>query len=193
MMLRHIGEGKAANDVEQAVLVTLESGIRTSDMMGVEKPATTTEFTQAVISNLGKRSKLSPPKEYRKVELPAAQPGVNVVAAKSRRLTGVDIYVETDLEPKQLAADLEKLTQTSPLKLQMITNRGAMVFPGNGRRVSLVDHFRCRFILRDTATGFGDTEILSLLSTVGSRYRWMHIEKLQEFDGEPAYSKSQVS
>ncbi len=192
MMLRHIGEGKAANDVEQAVLVTLESGIRTSDMMGVEKPATTTEFTQAVISNLGKRSKLSPPKEYRKVDLPAEQPGVNVVAANSRRLTGVDIYVETDLEPKELAADLEKLTGPSPLKLEMITNRGAMVFPGNGRRVSLVDHFRCRFILRDPAASFGDTEILSLLGTVGSRYRWMHIEKLQEFDGEPAYSKSQV-
>jgi isocitrate dehydrogenase len=114
------------------------------------------------------------------------------VAAKSRRLTGVDIYVETDLEPKQLAADLEKLTQLAPLKLQMITNRGAMVFPGNGRRVSLVDHFRCRFILRDAAATFGDTEILSLLGTVGSKYRWMHIEKLQEFDGEPAYSKSQV-
>ncbi len=192
MMLRHIGEGKAANDVEQSVLVTLESGIRTSDMMGVEKPATTTEFTHAVISNLGKRSKLSPPKEYRKVDLPPAQPGVNVVTAKSRRLTGVDIYVETDLEPKQLAADLEKLTQASPLKLPIITNRGAMVFPGNGRRVSLVDHFRCRFVLRDSATTFGDAEILSLLGTVGSRYRWMHIEKLQEFDGEQAYSKSQV-
>ena len=73
MMLRHIGEGKAANDVEQAVLVTLESGIRTSDMMGVKNPASTTDFTQAVIANLGKRSKLSPPKQYKKVELPAAQ------------------------------------------------------------------------------------------------------------------------
>ncbi|MFL5508397.1 MAG: isocitrate/isopropylmalate family dehydrogenase, partial [Gemmatimonadaceae bacterium] len=69
MMLRHIGEGKAANDVEQAVLVTLESGIRTSDMMGVDKPASTTAFTQAVISNLGKASKLSPPKKYTKVDI----------------------------------------------------------------------------------------------------------------------------
>ena len=46
MMLRHIGEGKAANDIEQAVLVTLESGMRTSDMMGVASPTSTTEFTQ---------------------------------------------------------------------------------------------------------------------------------------------------
>src|SRR5436305_1507651 len=70
MMLRQIGEGKAANDVEQAVLVSLESGIRTSDMMGTAKRASTTEFTEAVIGNLGKRSKVSPPKEYRTAELP---------------------------------------------------------------------------------------------------------------------------
>ncbi|MFL5522846.1 MAG: NADP-dependent isocitrate dehydrogenase [Gemmatimonadaceae bacterium] len=192
MMLRHIGEGKAANDVEQAVLVTLESGIRTSDMMGVDKPASTTAFTQAVISNLGKASKLSPPKKYTRVELPAAQLGVNIVPAASRRLTGVDIYIESDLEPRALASDLEKLTTTSPVCLQMISNRGAMVFPGTDRRVSLVDHYRCRFVLRDTAGKLGDPEILSLLGSVGAKYRWMHIEKLQEFDGDPAYSKSQV-
>ena len=192
MMLRQIGESKAANDVEQAVLVTLESGIRTGDMMGADKPATTTEFTQAVIANLGKRSKVSPPREYKKVELPPSQLGVNVVVAKSRRLAGLDVYIESDLDPAKLAEDLERLTQMSPLKLQMITNRGAMVFPSSGRRVSLVDHFRCRFVLRETASKFGDSEILSLLGTIGAHHRWMHIEKLQEFDGESAFSKSQV-
>ena len=192
MMLRHIGEGKAANDVEQAVLVTLESGIRTSDMMGAAKPASTTDFTQAVIANLGKTSKLSPPKKYTEVKLPPAQLGVNVVSANDRRLTGVDIYVESSLEPKALAVEMEKLATTSPLTLQIITNRGAIVFPASDRRVSLVDHYRCRFVLRDSAGKFGDAEILSLLGSVGAKFRWMHVEKLQDFDGEKAYSKSQV-
>src|SRR5712675_1088971 len=187
MMLRQIGEGKAANDVEQAVLVALESGIRTSDMIGVDTPATTTEFTQVVIASLGRSSKVSPPKNYKTVELPKARLGVNVVAAKSRRLTGVDIYVESSLDPANLAADLEKLTEMSPLKLQIITNRGAMVYPSSGRRVSLVDHFRCRFVFRDAAASAGDAEILSLLGAVSAKYRWMHVEKLQEFDGEPAF------
>jgi isocitrate dehydrogenase len=192
MMLRHVGEGKAANDVEQAVLVTLESGLRTSDMIGVQNPTSTTAFTKAVISNLGKRSKVSPPREYKKVELPPAQLGVNVVSAKSRRVTGVDVYVESDLEPKALAASLETLAKASALRLEMITNRGAMVFPSNGRRVALVDHFRCRFVQRDAGPDLADADILALLNTVGAQYRWMHIEKLQEFDGEPAFSKSQV-
>jgi isocitrate dehydrogenase len=192
MMLRHVGNGKAANDVEQAVLVALESGIRTSDMIGVQNPASTTEFTQAVISSLGKRSKVSPPRDYKKVQLPPAIPGVNVVSATSRRLIGLDVYIESDLDPAKLAAALELVAKPSPLKLQMITNRGAMVFPPSGRRVSLVDHFRCRFVLRDAAAVLTDVEILALLGTIGARHRWMHIEKLQEFDGEPAFSKSQV-
>ena len=192
MMLRHIGEGKAANDVEQAVLVTLESGMRTSDMIGVQNPASTSEFTNAVISNLGKRSRVSPPRDYKKVELPPSKLGVNVVTAKSRRLIGLDVYIESDLDPAKLAARLELLAKPTSLKLEMITNRGTMVFPASGRRVSLVDHFRCRFVLRDAAAVLGEVEILALLGTIGARHRWMHIEKLQEFDGQPAFSKSQV-
>jgi isocitrate dehydrogenase len=192
MMLRHIGEGEAANDVEQAVLVTLESGVRTSDMIGIQNPASTTEFAKAVISNLGKRSKLSPPRNYKKVELPAAVRGVNVVSAATRRAIGVDIYIESDLDPAALAENLERLLKSSLLRLQMITNRGAMVFPSNDRRVSLVDHFRCRFVLANSAATIGDAEILSLLQGIGAQHRWMHVEKLQEFDGEPAFSKSQV-
>jgi isocitrate dehydrogenase len=192
MMLRHIGEGKAASDVEQAVLVTLESGVRTSDMMGVQNPTSTTDFTKAVIANLGKRSKLSPPRDYQKVELPPTNPGVNVVAAENRRVTGVDVYVESVLEPKELATSLDALIATTPLRLQMITNRGAMVYPSTDRRVSLVDHFRCRFVPRDAAADLGDAVILGLLQTLAGEHRWMHVEKLQEFDGEPAFSKSQV-
>jgi isocitrate dehydrogenase len=192
MMLRHIGEGKAANDVEQAVLVTLESGVRTSDMIGVRNPASTTEFTNAVISNLGKRSKVSPPRDYKTVELPPAKLGVNVVSAKNRRVTGVDVYVESELEPKALAVSLEGLVESSALRLEMITNRGAMVFPASERRVSLVDHFRCRFVPRNSASDLADADILPLLATIGGRYRWMHIEKLQEFDGKPGFSRSQV-
>jgi isocitrate dehydrogenase len=192
MMLRQVGEGKAANDVEQAVLVTLESGVRTSDMLGAKNPASTTEFARAVISHLGKRSKVSPPRDYKKVDLPPTKSGVSAVPATNRRVSGVDVYIESDLDPKVLAGNLEKLTQPSPMRLEMITNRGAMVFPPAGRRVSLVDHFRCRFMLRDGAASLRDADILSLMQMVGGEHRWMHIEKLQEFDGEPAFSKSQV-
>jgi isocitrate dehydrogenase len=192
MMLRHIGEGKAANEVEQAVLVTLESGMRTGDMMGAAAPASTTQFTEAVIANLGKRSAVSPPRDYRKVKMPTSVPGVSVVTTGKRRVIGVDVFVESRVMPTELARELEGVASASGLRLQMITNRGAMVFPSTERAVSLVDHYRCRFLRRDELD-LGDAEIVTLLQKVGTKHRWMHVEKLQEFDGEPAFSKSQVS
>jgi isocitrate dehydrogenase len=45
---------------------------------------------------------------------------------------------------------------------------------------------------RDSGSDLADADILTLLATIGGQYRWMHVEKLQEFDGEPAFSRSQV-
>jgi isocitrate dehydrogenase len=140
MMLRHIGEGSAANDVEQAVLVTLESGIRMGDMQGPGDPATTAVFTDAVIANLGKRSKLSASREYRTLSLARPAGNVSTVAAAKRRMLGVDIYVESDLQPAALAQSLRSAAAGLPVKLELIANRGSSVFPNTRRSVSLVDH-----------------------------------------------------
>src|SRR6476619_5368553 len=120
MMLRHIGEGKAANDVEQAVLVTLESGVRTSDMMGVKDPASTTAYADAIISNLGKKSDSATSQDFAAVKLPPRREDVAKVEVKERLVTGVDIYVESNLDHTALAAELEKMTTASPLSLEMI-------------------------------------------------------------------------
>ncbi len=32
---------------------------------------------------------------------------------------------------------------------------------------------------------------MGLLSKVGSQFHWMHVEKLQEFDGQPGFTKAQ--
>lgn len=123
--------------------------------------------------------------------MPVCSPGVSVVKVKERRVVGVDVFVETALDPDQLGRELTELATGAGVRLQMITNRGAMVFPSNERSVSLVDHFRCRFIRHDNGP-LSDEAILSLLAKIGAAYRWMHVEKLQEFDGTAAFSKSQV-
>ena len=191
MMLRHIGEGHAANDVEQAILVTLESGVRMADMDGVGEPLTTTAFTDAVIGNLGKHSKLTRSRAYGTVSLAGSLAKVETVVAKKRRVTGVDIYVESTAEPGALAASLNAATAGLPVKLELIANRGSAVFPNTVRTLSLVDHYRCRFV----CVGGGDltdSEILSLLQRVGTAHHWMHVEKLQQFDGEDAFTRSQI-
>jgi isocitrate dehydrogenase len=36
-----------------------------------------------------------------------------------------------------------------------------------------------------------EDDVLPLLTAVGAKHRWMHVEKLQEFDGEPSFTKAQ--
>jgi isocitrate dehydrogenase len=192
MMLRHIGEGAAAHNIEQAVLVTLESGVRSGDMAGTAKPSSTTDFADAIISNLGKSSTTTGAKDFRAVRIPEPSTEVEVVEVKTRRVTGLDVFIESKMLPEELGADLTEITGTTPFALQMIANRGNTVWPvEDGRRVTLIDQYRCRFLAKNRTDSVANAEILSLLTKIGEAHTWMHVEKLQHFDGEDAFSRTQ--
>src|SRR5579883_1146632 len=94
MMLRHLGEFEAALNIEHAVLVTMESGIRTRDVAGDEGSVGTTEFTDAIISNLGKRTQNWTVRDYKQIKLPQVSTAQDFVQAKTRRTAGVDVFIE---------------------------------------------------------------------------------------------------
>jgi len=191
MMLRHIGEGAAAHDIEQAVLVTLESGLRSGDMPGKGKPAKTTEFADAIIANLGRESSTSASADFRAVRIPPASTEVEVAPVNTRRVTGVDVYIESKLMPEELGAALSEVCSGTTVQLQMIGNRGNTVYPASGRSVTLVDHYRCRFMKKNRADTLTNSEILALLTRIGEEHTWMHVEKLQQFNGDDAFSRTQ--
>ena len=72
----------------------------------------------------------------------------------------------------------------------MISNRGTCVFPAGGSRPDTVDHWRCRFVGRGGGD-VADADILALAGKVAAAHRWMHVEKLQIFDGEAGYTLAQ--
>lgn len=191
MMLRHIGEGNAASEIEQAVLVTLEQGVRTGDMQGDRPPASTTEFTDAIIANLGKRSELATPREYKRINVPPAGNEVGHVDVETRSVVGVDVFIESLDHPQQLGESLAALADGSGLSLKVISNRGTAVWPDTGHQTSLVDAFQCRFMRVNESDNAADTVILGLLQRIEAEYRWVHIEKLQRFNGKDAFSKAQ--
>jgi isocitrate dehydrogenase len=191
MMLRRLGEGVAADKIEEAVVYTLQHGARTSDMPGSARPATTTEYTDDVIGNLGRALPARRNRQYQPLNVPPRTRDVFTVPVTTRRVVGVDLFVESGLSPADLAEQLEAEVLHSPLRLLMISNRGTMVYPASGGPIGLVDHYRCRFVAREPAADLGDEAILELLRCVGRGHRWMHLEKLQQFDGSDAFSKSQ--
>jgi isocitrate dehydrogenase len=192
LMLRHLGEFEAAARIEHAILVTLEDGkVLTGDVVGYDKGASTTAFTDAVIANLGRRSQQYRVRDYKPIRLPEVPPVPDYVKAKTRRVVGVDIFVESGLSAEELGPSLEEAASGTALKLKMVSNRGTKVYPPTGAITDCVDHWRCRFVARDSGADLGDGSILELLQRVASRHRWMHLEKLQEFDGAAGFTMAQ--
>jgi isocitrate dehydrogenase len=104
---------------------------------------------------------------------------------------GVDVFVEADTTPDALGASLEMIATDTPLALKMISNRGTRVYPPTGALTACVDHWRCRFFARTPGAEITDADILDLVQRIGAQYRWMHLEKLQTFDGTQGFTKAQ--
>jgi len=192
MMLRHIGEFEAAADIEHAVVVTLEEGrALTRDVVGDEAAAGTTAYTDAIIANLGRRSERWQVREHKPLVLPRVDPRPDVVSVGARAVVGADVFVESALPADGLGHSIERLVEDLPVRLKMISSRGTKVYPPMGAMTDMVDHWRCRFVSRNGEDGLSDAVLLELVGRIGAEHRWMHVEKLQDFDGEPAYTKAQ--
>ena len=188
MMLRHLSEFTAAEALEQALYVTLEDRIHTCDVPGVS-PVGTRAFTEAVGERIGRRSSLTS-RSRDEFKLPVIATAQSDIDPASRSKYGIDVFIESPQSPSEVAARLKGVTAGNPLRLQIISNRGTQVWPESGASPTCVDHYRCRFIV-DSTSHWQDANITDLLTKIASAYRWMHVEKLEAHDGEPAFTKAQ--
>lgn len=192
MLLRHLQEFEAAAAIENSVLYTLEQGkIMTRDVVGDAKASTTTAYTEEIIKNLGKKPSKLHVREYKPLKLPSVPAVPDFVKPTSRKEVGADVFVEAAATPELLGKALEKIAEGTGLKLKAISNRGTKVYSPTGAITDCVDHFACRFIATSPESPVTDAQVLGLVQKIGAQYRWMHVEKLSEFDGAPGYTKSQ--
>jgi isocitrate dehydrogenase len=190
MMLRHLDEFAAAENIDHALMVTLEQGVYTRDVRP-EGSVSTSAFADRIIANLGKRSKVANVRKHKPLKMPVLPAAPDFVHAAKRRTIGADIFMESSLSAMELGQSLDRLSEGSPLRLKMISNRGTKVYADNGAMTDCVDQWRCRFVLREADGDLGDETLAAHLLRVTGTHRWMHIEKLQEFDGVAAYSRAQ--
>ena len=190
LMLRYLGEFEAAANIEHAIFVTLEQGKLTGDVVGYDKGTPTSIYTDAIIENLGKRSDNWQVREYQPIRLPQVSARPDFVEATKRAVVGLDLFVESPLDPETLGLSMKELTDGTNLELKSVSNRGRQVFPSTGAG-DMVDHYACRFIIRENPGDLSDDAVHDLLKRVSTRHRWMHIEKLQEFDGALGFTRAQ--
>lgn len=130
MMLRYLEEFATADLIENALLYTLEEGrVLTGDVVGYDRGAKTTEYTEAIIQNLGKTPRKTQVRGYKPFRLPQVDGAIAPIVPRSRRVVGVDVFVETNLLPEALGKALEDLAAGTPFRLKMISNRGTQVYP----------------------------------------------------------------
>ena len=125
------------------------------------------------------------------LQLPKLDPRPDYVRPDSRAVVGLDVFVESPLSATELGASLMDLTADTRLSLKMISSRGTKVFPPTGAMTETGDHFRCRFIIRENPGDLPDEDVHQLLVRISSAHTWMHVEKLQEFDGELGFTRDQ--
>jgi isocitrate dehydrogenase len=201
MMLRHLGEPKAADRIENAVLRTLEEGrAMTHDLVrqsggDVDTATSTTGFTDAVIANLGKGPAAHPPRRGRPpAQPPSPMPAWSYLPERyeriDRRTVGLDLFIATWVPPEAIGPELERLAGDA-FRLDFVDSRGTKVYPSVGLRTDGVGLLRARFLTVDGVEAV-DAELLELQARVAARHPgWTHVEKLHVFDGVDGFTKAQ--
>ncbi|MFN2196551.1 MAG: NADP-dependent isocitrate dehydrogenase [Anaerolineales bacterium] len=191
-MLAHIGQVDSATHIHNAWLKTIEDGIHTGDIYTPErskKRVGTQAFAQAVIERLGEVPTVLRPATY----LYGAMPEIryNRKSPEEKQLVGVDVFVDWPGDNPSEIADMLRAACPAAYSLEMITNRGVKVWPEGFPETFCTDHWRCRFLPKESGI-FRHIDILELLNALNSsRIDFIKTENLYEFDGVPGFSLGQ--
>ncbi len=192
MMMAYLGEAEIATRIHEAWLATIEEGIHTNDIANdktTRQRVSTQDFADAVVKNLGNKPKQLKAPIY-KAETKII-PILSTHETKTKReLVGVDIFIYAKDKATAFEQKITKLPTTS-LKLKMISNRGARIWPDGHPETFCIEQWRCRYLAPD-GKATQPHEILKLLETVTvSGYDVIKTENLYTFDGKPGYSSAE--
>jgi len=126
MMLKHLQFFDAAETIENALFATLQKGVLTGDVVGYDRGSSTSDFASAIIANLGESVDGYTIRRGRPLAMPTPVADPVTVVPTERRVVGVDVFVESGLMPDELGPLLDRLVESSALRLKMSSNRGTL-------------------------------------------------------------------
>ena len=195
-MLRHLGLMNNAGTIENALLYTLEQGVRTGDFGDKSRKAlNTTEFADAIIANFGKQpvqgaKQILPNKPVTPTTFKLEKnPLIVSKEMEQEVIVGVDMFIESIEQPGPVADKCLRHTNDI-FKLVTISNRGTQVWPKGSVFTNLVNQYRCRF----ESVGekpLGQQDIIELYSRLSSDFKICSTELLNMWGDKKAYSLAQ--
>jgi isocitrate dehydrogenase len=195
-MLRHLGLTENAAVIENALLYTLEQGVRTGDFGDRSKTAlNTADFAAAIISNFGKI-----PAQGGK-QIVANQPGTPApfklsqnammvsYEGENEKIVGVDMFIESSEQPERIA---QKCLHHGGIKFKLlsISNRGTQVWPTGSKYTNLVNQYNLRFeALNEQA--LTQQDIIGLYVSLSADFKICSLELLNMWGTQKGYSLAQ--
>ena len=195
-MLRHLGLLEKAAQIENALLYTLEQGIHTGDFGDKSIPAVnTTEFANAIISNLGKKPERNAKPELQNVASSCSvynidtNPMLESKEGEHEKIVGVDMFIESTEQPNVIA---EKCKRHAGVKFDLvnISNRGTQVWPTGSVYTNLVNQYNVRFESINHHP-LNQQDVIGLYVSLSGDFKICSLELLNEWDGKRAYSLAQ--
>jgi isocitrate dehydrogenase len=195
-MLRHLGLTENAAVIENALLYTLEQKIHTGDFGDKTIPAAnTTQFAEAIISNLGKKPELgakevipnkpgtpAPFKLEHNAMMVSKEEGDEVIS-------GVDMFIESSEQPEIIAQKCQH-HGGNKFKLINISNRGTQVWPTGSRYTNLINLYNVRFESK-TNQPLTQLDIIGLYVTLCVDFKICSFELLNMWGDKKMYSLAQ--
>lgn len=193
MMLNHIGQSDIAEKIQNAWLRTIEDGVHTGDITHPSPDARlvgTQEFADAVIERLGQKPQNLDPVSFEGGADGIPVPAVAKRSDRTKKLVGVDVFIESTDRPDDIAKQLLTITDET-CGLSAISNRGVKVWPNGLPETFCTDHSRCRF-LAGNEHQLTTSEIAALLARAADAgLEVIKTENLYTFDGEAGFSMVQ--
>jgi isocitrate dehydrogenase len=195
-MLRHLGYMLNAAVIENALLYTLEQGVRTGDFGDKNKPAlNTTQFAEAIIGNFGKM-----PGQNAKpllANMPATpthfrlekNPMLVSKEMEQETIIGVDMFVESDEQPEVIAHKCQRHAGVK-FNLVNVSNRGTQVWPTGSIFTNLVNQYNVRFESIDNSA-LNQQDIIGLYVSLSGNFKICSLELLNKWSDKKAYSLAQ--
>jgi isocitrate dehydrogenase len=194
LMLGHIGQGDVGARIGNALLATLENGQHTSDIAADKlKALSTMEFAKAVVKNLGKMPGKLQPFEGARAAVMLPKATETTVSTRTKRLTGVDVFVESAKADAQVLGKHLESCGTVELPLASLSSRGLLMYnPKNPLQKpeieAATDLWMARFMGDEGALTHRDiAKILHNIQLMG--LDWVKVENLYTFDHASGYAQ----
>ncbi len=195
-LLRHVGLMENAAVIENALLYTLEQGVRTGDFGDRNKPAlNTADFADAIIANFGKMPEqgakpITPNHPGTPAPFKLQHNSMMVTPEpEQEKIVGVDMFIECDQQPEVVA---ERCLHHGGTKFKLInvSNRGTQVWPTGSKYTNLVNLFNARFeSINDQA--LNQQDILGLYASLSGDFKIASMEVLNMWGDKRSYSLAQ--